>query len=868
MYAIKFDSQGNSYIVGGFRKRIEIGTLTGTHSSTTASFVAKFNSQNQVLWLKVLPIPDTSGFQGFDVDAKGNVYLAGTFRDATLNFGSFSVTNSPTTPNGTTYKNQVYVAKMDTSGNWLWATSGGSAANTEVVYDVVGDSVGNAYVTGTVLQDATTTVFGTTTLTVKGGSDVFVAKLNAQGVWQWANLGGGKSFENASSIALDSQDNIYITGKFTQEASFGLTTITSQGSDDIFVARLSPQGAWVWVNRGGGKNQELVENMVVRNNNVYIVGRYQSESIFGSLAVSAQGQFDVFVAQLNSNGLFQWVATAGGSRSDVVKSVDVDGSGNVYVVGNFSTETASTSFATFGTSKLKSTGSPTYADIFVAKLNSQGSWQWARAYGGTSEDLAWDVAVDKSGDVHVVGGFNETVGFGSTTLTSKGFFDIFVAKLSSTGAMQSVVSYEGQTAGQDYSYDLAQDSSGNTYVVGHFRGKLILGSLTLTNPGNVNNMDVFVAKVNPQGQWLWAKRGGTLDLEDYGYGIDVDSSGNVYIAGYVAGTRAGSFGSFTFNNKTNSIFIAKLNTNGAWQWLRTDTPPTNFNQAQKVKVDSKGNVYVTGTAGKGMFGSRPFNTQGGFAQYVAKLNTNGAWQWTATNGGKPSSYGYDLSLDSNGNVYVVGSAPAETYGSQTFFSNGGNDAFIGKLSSGGGWQWVRNFGGKGLDAAEAISTDSQGNVFVAGYFDGAASIGTNSFTSKGGRGIFLGKLSTSGQWQWFSSADGSKEVRAKVLSLDSQGNLYIGGYSAGSASFGSFSYSAATGSNRSLFVARADSKGQWTWLRSSPTEDSYGSEVTGLHIDGTNALFVTGHFSGTQTLTQQKLSSTGNLDVFVGMLLP
>lgn len=866
-YTIKFDGQGNRYILAGFRARIDVGTLVAT-SPQTGILIAKFNNQNNPVWVRTLPLQDSPGLRAMDVDAKGNVYLTGTFRTASLTFGTFTIKNPPTQPNGSTYINQVYAAKIDTNGNWLWATGGGSGSNNEDALGVVGDTIGNTYVVGSILNTSNQSVFGTTTLSSKGSYDIFVGKLNTQGVWQWVELGGGTASDRGFSIGVDSKNNIYVAGHFNKEASFGLTTLTSQGDDDIFVGKLSPAGAWIWVNRGGGKFQERLDNMVVKNDTLYLTGKFQSESLFGSLALTGKGGFDIFVAQVSSNGLFQWAASAGGKSSEYPAAIDADSSGNVYITGNYSTNSAATSFSTFGTIKLKSKGTQSfYRDIFVAKLNKTGSWQWARSYGGTLSDEGWGIALNSSGSPFVIGSFNDKATFGSTTLTSKGYKDIFIAKLSNVGAVQQVTAYPGQTTSSGYSYNMARDNSGNTYIVGSFTDKLELGSITLTAKGAANDIDVFVAKINAAGKVVWAKQGGTLDSEDYGYGVDVDSSGNVYITGNISGRKVSSFGSISFTSKTSAMFVAKLNSSGVWQWVRANTPPTFYTLRSNIKVNSNGTLVVAGTTSKGSFGNRPFNTQGGYSVYVVKYNASGQLQWLATNSGKPTSYIYDVSIDSSGNIYVAGSSPTETFGSLSFTSKGNRDAFVAKLNSGGAWQWVKNLGGNGLDAAEAITTDAQGNVFVAGYFTGSMTVGINTYTSKGARDVFLGKLNSSGQWQWVSAGGGTGNDITQAIDLDSQGNIYIGGYTSGAATFGSLSVPA-TGGPRALYLVKADSQGTWSWLQSSLTGDANLPELRGLRVGSNDEIYVTGHFTGNLTLLKKSLTSLGKTNIFLGMILP
>ena len=177
---------------------------------------------------------------------------------------------------------------------------------------------------------------------------------------------------------------------------------------------------------------------------------------------------------------WQWAVQAGGSSTDIGNSIAVDSSGNCYVTGYFN------GTASFGATNLTSSGSD---DIFVAKLNTSGAWQWAVQAGGVSADQGNSIAVDSSGNCYVTGYFSGTVSFGATNLTSSGGIDIFVAKLNTSGAWQWAVQAGGALT--DTGNSIAVDSSGNCYITGRFSGTVSFGATNLTSSGGI---DIFVAK--------------------------------------------------------------------------------------------------------------------------------------------------------------------------------------------------------------------------------------------------------------------------------------------------------------------------------------------------------------------------------------
>ncbi|MCB5245750.1 MAG: SBBP repeat-containing protein, partial [Candidatus Cloacimonetes bacterium] len=180
--------------------------------------------------------------------------------------------------------------------------------------------------------------------------------------------------------------------------------------------------------------------------------------------------------------VWQWVEQAGGIGNDYGRSITIDSSGNSYITGYFY------GTASFGSTTLTTTGSGA-VDIFVAKLDSSGNWLWAKQAGGNNWDVGFGIATDSSGNSYVTGFFAESASFGSTTLTSSGGEDIFVAKLDSSGNWLWAKQAGG--TGLDIGYGIATDSSGNSYVTGFFAESASFGSTTLTSSGGE---DIFVAK--------------------------------------------------------------------------------------------------------------------------------------------------------------------------------------------------------------------------------------------------------------------------------------------------------------------------------------------------------------------------------------
>ena len=407
---IAVDDNGNSYVTGFFKESATFSTTTLTSRGDYDIFVAKMDSNGNWLWAKHAGGASYDGGKGIAVDYNGNSYVTGDFKGSAT-FGTTTLTSSG-------YYDDIFVAKLDINGNWLWAKQAGGTSD-DFGYGIAVDVYGNSYVTGYFYSSSCS--FGTTTLTNSGNEDIFVAKLNSNGNWLWAKQAGGKSYDTSYGIAVDTNGNSYVIGYFWSSSTFGTTTLTSRGEIDIFVAKLDSNGNWLWAKKAGGQSNDGGRSIAVdADGNSYVTGFFWFSAAFGATTLTTSRWEDIFVAKLDSNGNWLWAKQAGGIDYDSGTSFAVDTYGNSYVTGYFEGN------ATFGTTTLTSSGS---ADIFVAKLSSNGNWLWAKKAGGTESDISNSIAVDDNGNSYVTGYFEESTTFGITTLTSSGDYDIFVAKL-------------------------------------------------------------------------------------------------------------------------------------------------------------------------------------------------------------------------------------------------------------------------------------------------------------------------------------------------------------------------------------------------------------------------------------------------------
>ncbi len=422
---------------------------------------------------------------------------------------------------------------------WQWAKSAGGSYE-DYAHGIGVDANGNSYITG-FFQD--TASFGTITLTSSGEADVFVAKMDTNGNWQWAKQAGGNYWDSSNNICVDANGNSYITGYFEGTATFGTITLTSIGEADFFVAKMDTHGNLQWAKNAGGSSSAFSHNIGVdAYGNSYIEGHFQGTATFGTITLTSIGLDNVFVAKMDTHGNWQWAKNVGINSLTSMGDIGVDDNGNSYITGYFY------GTATFGTITLTSIG---WNDVFVAKMDTHGNWQWAKNVGVNSGILIGGIGLDAYGNSYITGYIEGTATFGTITLISIGWNDVFVAKMDTHGNLQWAKNAGGSY--DDYSSSICVDAYGNSYIIGHFQGTATFGDFTLTGGG-------FVAKMDTHGNWQWAKDS-VPTSPDFGYDICVDANGNSYIIGHFGPTA--TFDSHTLTSSgLNDFYVAKLTSDG------------------------------------------------------------------------------------------------------------------------------------------------------------------------------------------------------------------------------------------------------------------------------------------------------------------
>lgn len=422
---------------------------------------------------------------------------------------------------------------------WDWAVRGGG-----LEYDIgcctAVDELGNVYVAG---EFAGTVSYGVTSFTSRGNVDIMVGKLNSNHEWVWVRQAGGTSVDRVLGIATDDAGNVYVTGEFSETATFATTEITSYGGRDIYVAKLNEGGFLQWVTQAGSTANDVGNAIAVNDSNyIYVTGSCSENASFSPYSLPGFGNTDIFVAKMDTGGNWLWTRGAGGTGMDVGQAIAVDNYGNSFVTGFFFNT------ATFGTTNLTSNGD---ADMFIAKLNTMGGLTGAFHAGGTSSDRGTGIALDIQGNIYISGSYWVSITFGPYFLLNQGSEDFFVVKMNSGAIYQ----WARSAGGEDYDAGLAiaADTNGNTYVTGYFSGTATFATTTLTSSGTT---DAFVAKLDTNGFLGWVIQMGG-DSADIGWSICTNNLGGIFVTGSFLNTAA--FGSTILTSMgIDDTFLGKL----------------------------------------------------------------------------------------------------------------------------------------------------------------------------------------------------------------------------------------------------------------------------------------------------------------------
>lgn len=448
--------------------------------------------------------------------------------------------------------------------------------------------------------------------------------------------------------------------------------------------------------------------------------------------------------------------------------------------------------------------------------STYGQTAWAKNFGGSDLDQGTDIIRDDFGNIYTTGFFEGTVDFdpsvGVLNLSSVGQRDFFIAKYDNLGNLIWAKSIGG--GNNDHGRSILLDASGNIFVAGDFDGLVDFDpGMGFSFQDTKGASDIFLAKYDSQGDFIWAKTFGGNGIESC-RDVTMDATGNLLITGVFQGTadfdpnggvaNIASSGSF-------DAFMVKLDGTGNYLWAKS-IQSTNSNYINQIVVNHIGEInvigYFQGTADfDPSSGTFSLTTIGNKSIFFGKYTSQGALIDMKMIGGSGFEVGKAIAIDMQNNIYITGDfrgvVDFDPSGNTGFLTSSGlRDICVAKYTADGNFLWADKIGGQGEDQASAITVDNNNEVFVAGYFNHTMMLSNNqTLTSAGNTDIILSRYSKDGTLQYAVSHGGANgDETISVVSNNNNHEVFSIGWIQGASNFeGTILNSAG---DRDIYIAR------------------------------------------------------------------
>lgn len=547
--SITTDALGNTYVAGKFVSPVlTFGSFTLNNNGITGHdmFIVKYDSSGNVVWAKSAGGVEFDYATGIVTDAKGNIYVSGSFSSPFIT--SLSVTNNSVN------NFDAIIIKLDSAGNLKWAKNP-IGVSLDWANSIAADSSGNCYVTG--YFNSSTINFDNYTLTnaaVTQVEEFFIAKYDSSGQVSWAHSISGTDKEAGASLATDPGGNSYVTGYFKSPSLVvGTDTLLNHGNEDLFIAKYDAAGNVIWARSAGGVSDDRAISISIDSmGNSYVTGNFHSPKLIfeADTLTNSNNSYDVFVVKYDAMGNVMWARKAAGSNNDYAASVSAKVNGDCYITGNFESIALR-----FGTDSLINSSMAGGDDLFIAKYDSAGNVIWTKSTSGIGNEFATGIKTDEHDHVFVTGCFNfYTLTIGNDTLNYVANDDFLVAKIFECYTTDTTLNIAACSSYTSPSGNYVWNTSG-IYIdtIPNSRGcdSVITVILTINNPTASVLTDTACGHyTSPSGNYTWSNSGTYTDTLTNAAGCDSIITINL-----------------TVNPLPVALFTLYPDTNTAHQWF-------------------------------------------------------------------------------------------------------------------------------------------------------------------------------------------------------------------------------------------------------------------------------------------------------------
>jgi len=427
------------------------------------------------IWAKRFGAAQNQSSHSIAVDQSGNVAITGSYINS-VDFGDGALPQS--------VKNDAFLANLDPTAQHRWARSFNSSAHESAGNDVKFDGAGNTIASGGFYG---TVNFGGGPLASPWGFSMYAAKYAPDGTHVWSKQYGKAGGVGATyQCDVDDVGNVYLgAGYSAGVVDFGCGPLAPAGDYDALVAKLDPAGNCLWSKRFGDAGFQQTSGAAVdASGNVIITGILGGTTDFGGGPLTSGGGQDVFVAKFDSVGNHLWSKHFSSPGNQLGMGLATSQTGDIAIIGIFS------GTLDFGGNPMTSAGGE---DGFVAMFDATGNHLWSKRVGSALSDGVRSVAIDKWGNVGIIGYFHGTVDLGGDPLVSAGGLDMVMAKFGGADGKHLWSARFGDSANQ-VGQGIDFDSMGYAHVTGDFVGSVDFGTGPLVSAGGT---DMFIAKFPP-----------------------------------------------------------------------------------------------------------------------------------------------------------------------------------------------------------------------------------------------------------------------------------------------------------------------------------------------------------------------------------
>ena len=799
-------TDGNFYTVGSFSGEMSIGSNDYTSIGRRDAFLAKFQSDGTLIWFKQFsPLPGER-IDAFGIRLDGdNIYFTGYY-SGVVSFGGIELPGTHAKNlflvrsntdgeigmaiNHPTSNEQEIGLKVDTGDNGeifiVGSTDGTStykhpsviikyAADGSVLLDYYHDQnfcdlkvMGeNIYFLGTVNEPDSIGDF----FLEPQKYDAFVAKSNTNMVFEWVKMAGhtsGYGFSHAIEMFVSADEEIYFTGSNYANIVWGGFEIAGYGG---FVTKCTSNGDFLWLNTTGSSNADEPTDICANEENVFISLNSLKLKAFnvsnGSLAFETSLDIkaetvnyspinSALLITQNANDLIRlssldastlntvWTILFGGDAAQSYGiGMDVDQNGFLYNFG-------------YTTNQIDYFGQTIDKGLFLTKQDQGETVVWTKQFSNSSINnwvLGNFLVTDTvKNNVFICGAFSKPFIIpDGPTLTPAPDGSIFIIKYDFDGSFQWVVQEDFNSR----SLAIATDFSGNLILSGYFNNTIDIGNTTLSSAGLD---DIFVAKYDEEGVFVWAKRAGGEDV-DWDSFVSADGQDNVYLtAEFMSQNITVDDYPITLEDGDGNVLIAKFDAEGDVQWVtvkagsKASPSADYYGFPSGIRTSFEGDSYIKGWHYDSAYFDNIVLTSAfhspsprKYNKFVAKLDTEGNTTWATTISEYRSSSDYSqFDFDSKGNVYAGLRVRGDTtlFGEDFMYLRSGlYDLLVFKYNNEGELEWVKSIEGSATGSSwlNSIVNVSPTLTYVSGWFNDYLDFGTSSIfvTNKNG---FIGLL--------------------------------------------------------------------------------------------------------------------------------